>query len=167
MRMSLNGRRVRLCPDVFRLRWVGERSTLSRRDVMAEQRRHRFGRSLSERWRRSGTGEKVERIWMRLRQATLQGKKTTILSTPANSLVSQRREDFQRRDVLFLRGFPLLISNGSKFCRLRWNSFFIIYQKENRKIECVDGFFKVTREQGDRQKELVDSFLSGEFDLVG
>lgn len=40
---------------------------------MAEQRRFRFGRSLSERWRRSATGETVERIWMRLRQVTLQG----------------------------------------------------------------------------------------------
>ena len=41
---------------------------------MAEQKRFRFGRSLSERWRRSTTSETVERIWMRLRQVTLQGK---------------------------------------------------------------------------------------------
>lgn len=39
----------------------------------SQQRRIRFGRSLSERWRRSATGETVERIWMKLRQATLQG----------------------------------------------------------------------------------------------
>ena len=49
---------------------------------MAEQKRFRFGRSLSERWRRSTTSETVERIWMRLRQVTLQGKCQTQKTWP-------------------------------------------------------------------------------------
>lgn len=49
------------------------RREISAAPMAAELRRSRFGRSLSERWRRSASGETVERIWFKLRQQTLQG----------------------------------------------------------------------------------------------
>lgn len=41
--------------------------------MAAEARRSRFGRSLSERWRRSASIDKVERLWAKLRLHTIQG----------------------------------------------------------------------------------------------
>ena len=44
-------------------------------DAMEEVKEQRFVRSLSERLRRySGRSDRIERMWMRLRQVKLQGK---------------------------------------------------------------------------------------------
>ena len=52
-------------------------TTALTREMDIDLRRTQFKRSLSERWRMKGPGgaaETVERIWLRLRQVTLQGK---------------------------------------------------------------------------------------------
>ncbi len=57
-------------------------------DLEEDLRRAQFRRSLSERWRKSGAGETVERLWFRLRQATLRGNKSFV-------------QDYISRGILF------------------------------------------------------------------
>lgn len=57
-------------------------------DLEEDLRRAQFRRSLSERWRKSGAGETVERLWFRLRQATLRGNKSLVQDCISRGAVS-------------------------------------------------------------------------------